>query len=123
MKTILDQKLCEKYPEIFRDRYADMTTTAMCWGFDCGEGWYEIIDDLCQEIMQVCGEVVPVATQVKEKYGTLRFYIDSGNDAVFEAISKAEERSSKTCEICGKSGVLRDKAGWYTTLCDIDANE
>lgn len=50
MKTELDEELCKKYPKIFRDRYADMRTTAMCWGFDIGDGWYNIIDKLCANI-------------------------------------------------------------------------
>jgi len=27
-----------------------MKTTAMCWGFECGDGWYNIIDVLCSRI-------------------------------------------------------------------------
>lgn len=50
MKTKLDEELCKKYPKIFRDRHASMMTTAMCWGFECGEGWYNIIDKLCANI-------------------------------------------------------------------------
>lgn len=121
MTNTLDQKLCKKYPEIFKDRHGDMKQTAMCWGFDHNDGWYKIIDELCANIMKVCGDTVPVATQVKEKYGTLRFYIDSGNEAVFDAIAKAEDKSSRTCEICGESGKLRSKGHWVKTLCEKDA--
>ena len=48
MREELDKKLCEKYPKIFRDRFGDMRTTAMCWGFECGDGWYNILDSLCE---------------------------------------------------------------------------
>ena len=47
MKRELDEALCAKYPLIFKDRNADMRTTAMCWGLECGDGWYNIIDVLC----------------------------------------------------------------------------
>ncbi len=47
MNKELDEKLCEKYPLIFRDRHADPSKTCMYWGFACGEGWYNIIDNLC----------------------------------------------------------------------------
>ena len=67
MSPELDKKLCEKYPQLFMDRHADMKYTAMCWGFDCDDGWFNIIDTLCNEIMQVCGDEIPLATQVKEK--------------------------------------------------------
>lgn len=50
MNDKLDKQLCEKYPKIFKDRYADMRTTAMCWGFECGDGWYNIVDKLCANI-------------------------------------------------------------------------
>lgn len=50
MKEELDKQLCEKYPKIFKNRYADMRTTAMCWGFECGDGWFNIIDKLCANI-------------------------------------------------------------------------
>ena len=42
MRKELDEKLCEKYPLIFKNRHADMTETAMCWGFECGDGWFNI---------------------------------------------------------------------------------
>jgi len=50
MTPELDKQLCEKYPKIFKNRYADMRTTAMCWGFECGSGWFNIIDKLCSNI-------------------------------------------------------------------------
>lgn len=50
MNNELDDKLCGKYPEIFRDRHGDVSKTAMCWGISCGDGWYDLIDSLCAEI-------------------------------------------------------------------------
>lgn len=117
----LDTTLCKKYPEIFAERYDSMTTTAMCWGIDCNSGWFNIIDQLCSEIMQCCGDRVPVAKQVKEKHGGLCFYIDAVSEAVSKAILKAEQKALKTCEVCGMSGKLKEKNAWYKTLCSQDA--
>ena len=50
MREELDAKLVEKYPLLFKDRYAPMNETAMCWGFEIGDGWYQIIDSLCSQI-------------------------------------------------------------------------
>lgn len=50
MNKELDEKLCEKYPLIFRDRNGDMRETCMCWGFEHGDGWYNIIDLMCHRI-------------------------------------------------------------------------
>lgn len=50
MRKELDEQLCEKYPLIFRDRHADPSKTCMYWGFDCGDGWYNIVEALCANI-------------------------------------------------------------------------
>lgn len=39
-----------KYPKIFRDRYAPMNETCMCWGMACGDGWYNILNNACSLI-------------------------------------------------------------------------
>jgi hypothetical protein len=50
MNNELDKRFCKKYPKIFKNRYADMKTTAMCWGISCDDGWANIIDVLCNNI-------------------------------------------------------------------------
>jgi hypothetical protein len=160
MRRELDEALCAKYPLIFKDRNADMRTTAMCWGLECGDGWYNIIDTLCglltyeyrsaksryDHLMEVgVGNVfygtktvtqealdeakikldeetlkVPVAVQVKEKFGGLRFYVQAATDKHYQYISFAESMSYRTCEECGAPGKTYTD-GWHTTLCDIHA--
>lgn len=160
MRKELDEALCAKYPLIFKDRNADMRTTAMCWGFECGDGWYNIIDILCglltseyrsaksryDYLMETgVGNVlygtktvtqeaideakakldeetlrVPVASQVKEKFGGLRFYVNAATDKQYAYISFAESMSYKTCEECGAPGKTYTD-GWHMTLCDIHA--
>jgi len=130
MRKKLDEALCKKYPEIFRDRNGDMRTTAMVWGFDCGDGWYNIIDAVCAQIENRAYnnrrnnvEFHPVvATQVKEKYGTLRFYYTGGDEYVDGVVAMAEAMSAVTCETCGAPGKLRE-GGWLKTLCDEHAKE
>ena len=160
MKRQLDEALCAKYPLIFKDRNADMRTTAMCWGFEVGDGWYNIIDVLCgmlysdyrqakdrydhlvevgvggvlygtktvtQEVLDEAKAKldeetakVPVASQVKEKFGGLRFYVNGATDKHWNYISVAENMSYRTCEECGAPG-KRYTDGWHRTLCDIHA--
>jgi hypothetical protein len=57
--------------------------------------------------------------QVKEKFGTLRFY-HPGNDAIDRYVRLAERLSSVTCEDCGKRGMQND-SGWIRTQCDVSA--
>ena len=179
MRKELDEKLVEKYPKIFKYRHAPMTHTAMCWGFDCGDGWYNIVDALCSNIQHhvdnkrkdrakalrfnralkraLAGDVrslqmhfsfgsyteptsfgieyankaiekaeykeVPplmpyiTASQVKEKFGGLRFYTNGYTDVVQGMISMAESMSYRTCEVCGSPG-RSNNYGWISTLCD-----
>lgn len=130
MREELDKELCEKYPKIFANRYGDMRTTAMCWGFECGDGWYDILNQLCgliqhhidwenrkeEKVEQV------IAVQVKEKFGTLRFYYDGGDQYIRGLVAMAESMSSVTCETCGKPGHLRG-VGWLYTACDEHTTE
>ena len=121
MKKELDEALCAKYPLIFKDRHADMRSTAMCWGLECGDGWYDIIDIVCLMLSQDPTHQ-PVATQVKEKYGTLRFYVSSATDEQYNYISFAETMSGRVCEECGSPGKLYTD-GWYKTLCSVHAKQ
>lgn len=128
MRDELDKKLCEKYPKIFSLRYGDMTSTAMCWGFEHGDGWYNILDRLCANIQshidwtEKNGGAVPqvIAEQVKEKFGALRFYYSGGDEYVRGLVDMAESMSGVTCEECGTPG-LRRGGGWIRTLCDTHA--
>src|SRR3990172_2708662 len=84
MNIKLEAALYKKYPKIFRQRKLPMTETCMCWGISCGDGWYKIIDDLCADIQVFCDQnkCQIEATQVKEKFGTLRFYTGASCDSV-----------------------------------------
>ena len=125
MKEELDKQLCEKYPKLLADRHKPMTETAMCWGFDVGDGWYDLIDILCGSIQNyIDNNNIPQITvsQVKEKFGTLRFYTNGSNDLITGMIWMAERMSSRVCETCGKPGKFRGK-GWFYTACDEHARE
>lgn len=105
MRQELDDLLCQRYPEIFRDRNGNSDETSMTRGFCCGDGWFDIIDSLCAEItLQVeAGKMPPVvATQVKEKFWTLRIRIRGGNDETRRLVRHASRRSESTCEACGQ---------------------
>ena len=96
----------------YRDRGPIMSSGI----FECGPGWYSLIKDLIVDLIalgwdkQIC--------QVKEKFGGLRFYINSGSDAIHNRITEAERLSHETCEVTGLSGKTRRDLGWYVTLCD-----
>lgn len=127
-----------------------------------GDGWFDIIDLLCNNIQHHIDNAVRqrqyaiewnedvndpnydwsvkasyikreerevpelveqvVATQIKEKFGTLRFYYDGGDDYIRGLESMAASMTSRICEECGKPGKIRE-GGWLKTLCDEHAQE
>jgi hypothetical protein len=209
MNNELTQRLLERFPVLYQDYYSPMTHSCMCWGFDHGDGWFEIIWQLSLAIEEelnyswrrkrwflfkkaffrhwnkfiyrlspvrpdktreegsgthddpkrtVLVEKAPddllarlamaifpphrsndfssriaklqrlgfkafvrwpktgfAVVQVKEKYGTLRFYCP-GMDAIQKYVCLAERLSAITCENCGKRGAPNDSA-WIRTLC------
>jgi hypothetical protein len=94
--------------------------------FECSDGWFEIINTLSRKLEILIenqvreygkGDFTPAASQIKEKFGALRFYMDSETDEMTEEIKKTQEISRETCEECGEEGKLRKQA-WVKTLCD-----
>lgn len=149
MKPELDQLLCEKFPLLYKDRRAKPSESPLAFGFEVGDGWFNIIYDLSlkleilirhhiesnsavcahcfapekdhQDPLYSCQNFVlrhPTASQVKEKFGGLRFYMSLGaSNEMLECIKKAEELSFKTCEVCGKPGRITD-SGWIKVRCE-----
>ena len=175
MKLELDKLLCEKYPKMMVNRNKNMQETCMCWGFECGDGWFNILDQLMGNIQHhidwkdkqrkwaldynymaaqckagnfdafeesmkavpndeykekrlaeiIAGdfrevpESIPQVTldQVKEKFGTLRFYYSGGDDVIDGMVRMAESMSGVTCEECGNPGESRG-GGWIRTICE-----
>lgn len=119
MDAKYDELLCKRYPTIFRDRHASMQKTAMCWGFACGDGWFQLIDTLCAEIQHhvEAAQASPViAVQVKEKFGALRFYTTGGDPYTRALIWFADGLSAVVCEDCG-APALSSGNGWIVTRC------
>jgi len=126
MNKLADKALCESFPILYRQRDLSMQETCMCWGFECGDGWYDILYDLSSKI-EALNKTLPdgarvEASQVKEKYGTLRFYTDEyglteeQSKQVAVWIREAEAKSEVTCEHCAAPGVLLS-AGWCMVRC------
>ncbi len=104
---------------------------------DCGPGWDWILEDLDRKLSYL--DFNYKLNQVKEKFGTLRFYYEPliakkvVLDLMHDAVSIAEQLSASTCELCGNSsrmassdrGIkfdssveLKESHGWFKTLCN-----
>lgn len=130
MKTELENKIYTDFPEFFNSVKSEPIeschTPQYLFGIECDSGWYQLLYDLFTElnnnVKQLQSEtsytvVYPQMMQIKEKFGGLRFYVDSATDEQYKIISKYEHLSYHICEICGKKGKLRNVFGWYITLC------
>ena len=96
--------------------YSNKPKITSCDFFDVQVGWYPLIKNLINELINLGWD--KQVTQVKEKFGGLRFYINGGSDEIYNKITEAEKLSHETCELCGEKGELRTKIRWFTTLCD-----
>lgn len=116
---------------------------------DIHDGWYDLVDMLLSMTVSVNKilhdyDIKIEPTQIKQKYGSLRFYITHNwlvrsmdgdltivqQDEAFaiinnfvDEISKIEALSYKTCEYCGiyipiLTFSTRSKENWIVTLCD-----
>jgi hypothetical protein len=91
MSPELEHKLIKRYPGLFRDVNKSPKETLICFGAECGDGWFDILDNLCGFITNLqknrsyflmkkdskcidfhCPDIV--FSQIKEKFGTLRVY-------------------------------------------------
>jgi hypothetical protein len=143
----LDQHIREKYPLIFSqpcemsvndgwfdiidalcaniqghiDSVADRRKWAIKWNEQVNDPFNDWSDKASfierkeREVPELIQQVV--ARQIKEKFGTLRFYYDGGDDYIRGLDSMAESMSARICEDCGKPGKIA-KGGWVRTLCE-----
>jgi hypothetical protein len=129
-----DKYMCSKYPNQFVERNLPMSETCMCWGFDIGKGWYKILDSLCSKFdaIEKATGIVTTFQQVKEKYGSARFYchpnaekskldpqdVEKFFDMIYDLEARAEEKSSSTCSECGNYRYYDINVGrWIYDVC------
>ena len=138
MNEELEKQLYELGPTLYQEKDLPMTQTCMCWGFECPSSWFELLKELTNKLESINnkykGKYECVAQQVKEKYGSLRFYsgikilIENPTDDEIklaykideqfqEAVNDAENKSAKICCICGKPAT-KTSSGWIAHYCD-----
>lgn len=86
----------------------------MAMGFDCDDGWFDLIWNLSQAIEEAArrdgcdpqSEDWPEAVQVKQKAGTLRFYLAKNTNKFAALVDNAMKASEEICEVCGTPGAI-----------------
>jgi hypothetical protein len=122
MQKDLEKRLVERWPTWFNTG-GDIRCTAMPRGFQHGDGWFDILWRLCEDLeplvaqFEAAGEPRFEVLQVKEKFGRLRFSVNCQNEAIQQRIGIAAEECLHICETCGQPGELQED-GWIKTLCD-----
>ena len=79
MKAEWEEKIQSEFP-FMKQTGNSNDNTYRRWGFECSGGWYELLRDCCKQITdkyKKAGiEIDFVPVQVKERFGTLRFYYE-----------------------------------------------
>lgn len=124
MDKLLQSELYSEYPDLYAEKDCSIQESCMPWGMETGMGWYFIIKNLSAAITRISKDVR--ATQVKEKFGGLRFYWRSTEglsekqyELVSKAVDAAEEESYLVCEDCGSREMVEQSLGWIRTECGL----
>ncbi len=128
MNKQLTEKIFQHCPLIYRSNRDGSNTLVNRYGFECGDGWFELISNFSNQAEAKVKEMkeegveeikLPLVLQVKEKFGGLRIYMDDTYGMMNALIDSALKEAARTCELCGQSGIRREsKTGWWMTLCD-----
>ena len=115
MDSHKENELYERFSHLYRERLAPLESSKMGWGFQCGDGWYNIIHKMSKRIAALSSddEFAPAITEVsRNEDGTLHVEARNLIPPVADLIETAREQSRITCESCGYSpAFLRFKEG------------
>jgi hypothetical protein len=116
--------LCEMIEAPYTQACRDYEEAVLCRTAPTDTGVARSEEDVqrARDAMHAAKRALPRVTQVKEKFGGLRFYVSTRDARTAVLIGFAEHHSTKVCERCGAPGRLR-RAGWLSTLCDTHAAE
>ncbi|PSH04774.1 MAG: hypothetical protein CXZ00_05220 [Acidobacteria bacterium] len=123
MSPELESRIYARWSEWFGQR-EDKTKSLMGYGFQHGDGWYELLVRTFERIEPKVGafnlELAKIGTQfeiieVKEKFGELRIIAMPTNREIIFAFLDTREESRRICELCGAPGELH--TAYSRTLC------
>jgi hypothetical protein len=80
-----EARLCRDFPALYGTEYA----------FACPDSWIELLHRLSRDLTDHARQagLTLTVTDVKEKHGSLHFYMDGGDDIADHLVDVAEEAS------------------------------
>jgi hypothetical protein len=118
--------LSVRYPYFRKFRYKN-GVNPYNFEFACSDGWFSILGELISKIKEsdYRNGVVTQTSQIKEKFGTLRFYpLYGASNEIWKLITEYENKSSKVCEFTGSiTDVGMWTYGWMNTMCRLYAEK
>ena len=105
MNAELTEQTYRAFPYLYRGRTKPPNESAMCYDFECGDGWYQVFYDLSQELTDYIVRHPSLdleVMQVKSKFGTLRFHLNYSDSSTEELISRARRRADLVCKVTGE---------------------
>ena len=128
----LNKKMVEEFPFLLpHNRWTDKVSDDYDYSYNelwaLEKGWakafgYELICELKDALVETNYLDKYRITQIKEKYGGLRWYDFGAPEKAFDIIRKYENLSYKTCFICGKPAT-HETYGWINYVCEKCLNE
>lgn len=128
IEKAFNKALCERYPFLIpRNIFSDEIVGD--WGYEWTEldsmapGWrksfgIQFMEDLRDDLLRTGYLDEFRITQIKEKYGELRFYVSSAHRSTHDIIDRYESLSRRVCMLCGNPAELKWVNGWADTICD-----
>jgi hypothetical protein len=111
MHEELSKKLIKAFPIFFN---MSRKNTFGYYGFQISDGWYKLVYELAEKIdaqaklENLSKKDWPTCSQIKEKFGTLRIYINCKSDAFQGIKQEYEAKSALICKQCGNLGKVYD---------------
>lgn len=126
-----NKRLVKRYPfllprNVWTDELDDNYNYEYTWLDDMPDGWRKAFgEQMCEEIRKALVKHNYLEkyriSQIKEKFGSLRWYDFGAPSEVFDITEKYERQSRSVCIGCGKPAT-KVSTGWISPWCDNCTN-
>jgi len=116
---LLAQKIVEECPITYAEYKGTGRDYLQFNQIGVGQGWLLPIYKLSKKLEKFNETALePIRPdQIKEKFGTLRYYLNWTTDEVYDWLIECEEECSVRCEYCGSTKDVQPTGGWVKNLC------